>query len=40
MRHYQLQFDGWVVSAEMILYEDGENAAANCENFILGLECK
>ena len=40
MRLYQLQFDGWVVSAEMNLYEDSENAAANCENFILGLECK
>lgn len=40
MRLYQLQFDGWVVSAEMNLYEDDENAAANCENFISGLECE
>ncbi len=40
MRLYQLQFDSWVVSAEMNLYEDDENAATNCEKFIRGIECK
>lgn len=40
VRLYQLQFDSWVVSAEMNLYEDDENAATNCEKFIRGIECK
>ena len=40
MRLYQLQFDGWVVSADMILYENDENAVTNCEEFIRGLECQ